>query len=91
LQSLEKAAGRQPKKVMNESRVLDLDLIAFNHETRNTLSLILPHPRAHVRRFVLEPLGEIAPELRLPGQSKTVAQLLQALPPDSQMKNVGAI
>ena len=91
LQSLEKAAGRQPKKVMNEARVLDLDLIAFNNETRHTPSLILPHPRAHERRFVLEPLSEIAPDFLLLDQSKTVAQLLQALPFDPQMKNAGQI
>jgi 2-amino-4-hydroxy-6-hydroxymethyldihydropteridine diphosphokinase len=57
-----------------------LDLIAFGSETRNTPGLLLPHPRAHLRRFVLQPLGEIAPELVLPGQTKTVARLLTELP-----------
>lgn len=79
LQALEAEFGRQPKKVLNEPRPLDLDLIAFGSETRNTPELILPHPRAHQRRFVLEPLGEIAPDLVLPGQSESVAELLQAL------------
>src|ERR1041384_4243138 len=49
LQALEKEFGRQPKKVLNEPRPLDLDLIAFGTETRNTPSLTLPHPRAHER------------------------------------------
>ena len=81
LQEIERDFGRQPKKVLNEPRPLDLDLIAFGDETRNTPFLVLPHPRAHQRRFVLEPLSEIAPELVLPGQGKTAAELLGELPP----------
>ena len=80
LRALEKKSGRAPKKVLNEPRPLDLDLIAFGAETRNTPELILPHPRAHLRRFVLQPLSEIAPDLILPGQSETVSQLLAGLP-----------
>ena len=82
LQELEKEFGRPPKKVMNEARPLDLDLIAFGNETRNTQKLVLPHPRAHLRRFVLQPLSEIAPDLILPGQVKNVAKLLAELPAD---------
>jgi 2-amino-4-hydroxy-6-hydroxymethyldihydropteridine diphosphokinase len=80
-QELEKSFGRVPKKVLNEPRPLDLDLIVFGGETRNSRDLVLPHPRAHQRRFVLQPLSEIAPELVLPGQGKTVAELLAELPP----------
>ena len=76
---LEKEFGRIPKKVLNEARPLDLDLIAFGNETRATPELTLPHPRAHLRRFVLEPLAEIAPKLVLPGQRRTVAELLAQL------------
>ncbi len=75
LRALEKEFGRPPKKVLNEPRSLDLDLIAFGTETRNSPELTLPHPRAHLRRFVLQPLSEVAPDLILPGQSKTVSQL----------------
>jgi 2-amino-4-hydroxy-6-hydroxymethyldihydropteridine diphosphokinase len=82
LRELEKEFGRQPKKVLNEPRPLDLDLIAFGNQVRNSPELILPHPRAHLRRFVLQPLSELAPELILPGQTKTVSQLLAELPPD---------
>ncbi|MHB8520976.1 MAG: 2-amino-4-hydroxy-6-hydroxymethyldihydropteridine diphosphokinase [Limisphaerales bacterium] len=81
LQALEKEFGRQQKKCLNESRPLDLDLIAFGHETRATPQLILPHPRAHQRRFVLAPLSEIAPDLVLHGQSQTAQQLLAQLDP----------
>jgi 2-amino-4-hydroxy-6-hydroxymethyldihydropteridine diphosphokinase len=80
LQEIEKELGRKPKKVMNEPRPLDLDLIAFASETRAGKKLTLPHPRAHQRRFVLQPLSEIAPGLILPAQNKTVSQLLGELP-----------
>jgi 2-amino-4-hydroxy-6-hydroxymethyldihydropteridine diphosphokinase len=79
LQALEREFGRKPKEVLNEARPLDLDLICFGAERRNREQLVLPHPRAHLRRFVLEPLCEIAPDLVLPGQSKTVRELLADL------------
>lgn len=76
---LENEFGRTVKKVVNEPRRLDLDLIAFGQETRGLKQLILPHPRAHMRRFVLQPLSEIAPDLVLPGQRSSVATLLAVL------------
>jgi 2-amino-4-hydroxy-6-hydroxymethyldihydropteridine diphosphokinase len=79
LQTLEREFGRGPKRAHNEARPLDLDLIAFGNETRNTPQLILPHPRAHVRRFVIEPLAEISPELVLPGQVVPAAALLKGM------------
>ena len=88
LRELEKEFGRQPKKVLNEPRPLDLDLIAFGNEIRNSPELILPHPRAHQRRFVLQPLSELAPDLVLPGQTKTVSQLLAELPADKTVTRI---
>ena len=79
LQDLEKEFGRRPKKILNEPRPLDLDLIAFGAETRQTPELTLPHPRAHLRRFVLAPLDEIAPDLVLAGQGRAVRELLKDL------------
>ena len=90
LQSLEKEFGRAPKKTLNEPRPLDLDLIAFDGETRATATLTLPHPRAPERRFVLAPLNEIAPGLVLPGQTKTVAALLAALRGGGLCEKMGA-
>lgn len=88
LRELETEFGRVPKKVPNEPRPLDLDLIAFGNEIRNSPELILPHPRAHLRQFVLQPLSEITPELILPGQAKNVSQLLAALPPGETVTRI---
>lgn len=79
LLEIEKDFGRRPKKVLNEPRRLDLDLISFGNETSARPELILPHPRAHERRFVLQPLNEIAPNFYLPGHRRSVSQLLAAL------------
>jgi 2-amino-4-hydroxy-6-hydroxymethyldihydropteridine diphosphokinase len=88
LQALEKEFGRAPKQILNEPRPLDLDLITFAGETIATEHLTLPHPRAARRRFVLEGLCEIAPQLVLPGQHATVAELLRACPEDPGMRKV---
>jgi 2-amino-4-hydroxy-6-hydroxymethyldihydropteridine diphosphokinase len=88
LQALEKESGRRPKEVLNEPRPLDLDLIAFGNETRATPELTLPHPRAHKRRFVLQPLSEFAPDLILPGQTISVMELLHRLPLDESMRKL---
>jgi 2-amino-4-hydroxy-6-hydroxymethyldihydropteridine diphosphokinase len=88
LRDLEKEFGRAPKTILNEPRPLDLDLIAFGNEVRNLPELILPHPRAHLRRFVLQPLSEIAPDFFLPGQGKTVSQLLAELSSDEILARI---
>jgi 2-amino-4-hydroxy-6-hydroxymethyldihydropteridine diphosphokinase len=88
LQAIEKEFGRQPRKIQNEPRPLDLDLIAFAELTRQSSALILPHPRAHQRRFVLQPLNEIAPTLILPGQKQTVRELMEDLPEDPTMRQL---
>ena len=79
LQAVEQEFGRQPKQVQNEPRPLDLDLIAWGDKRRRSKALTLPHPRAHERKFVLQPLAEIAPDLVLPGQTETVFQLLAGM------------
>ena len=65
------------------SRPLDLDLIAYGPLITHLNSpppLILPHPRAHLRRFVLDPLTELLPDYRLPGIPTPIPQLLNHLP-----------
>ncbi len=89
LQAIEREFGRPPKRSLNEPRPLDLDLIAFGDERRETKDLTLPHSRAQARRFVLKPLSEIAPDFVLPGQTRTVAQLLKDLPPGEVVAKLG--
>ena len=79
LKNLEVEFGRKPKIVLNEPRPLDVDIISYEEETRATPELTLPHPCWHQRRFVLEPLSEIAPDAVLPDQTKSVIQLLAEL------------
>lgn len=79
LQQIERAFGRPDNRSLNAARLLDLDLIAWGDRAVRNARLILPHPRAHLRRFVLEPLAELAPDLKLPGQTRTVRELLADL------------
>ncbi len=86
LLELELQLGRERSGLVNEPRKIDLDIIAFGMERRNTESLILPHPRAFERQFVLSPLEEIAPDFILPGQEKSVSGLLKVLPSEGVLR-----
>lgn len=78
-QHLEREAGRPAHHSSRESRTLDLDLILFGERCSADPRLLLPHPRARRRRFVLEPLAEIAPEMRFPDTGESVAEALARL------------
>ncbi len=82
LHRLEDAAGRQ-RPFLNAPRTLDLDLIDLNGLVRNGPDPVLPHPRAHLRRFVLQPLAEVAPGWVHPRLGQTVEALLAGLPPEA--------
>ncbi|MSR65452.1 MAG: 2-amino-4-hydroxy-6-hydroxymethyldihydropteridine diphosphokinase [Verrucomicrobiae bacterium] len=86
LQSIERKLGRKPKQILNEPRPIDLDLIYCGSMKVNSPDLTLPHPRAHLRWFVLQPLCDLSPDLVLPGQTKTVRELLAALPDDKTVR-----
>lgn len=80
LQEYEIERGREPFHDTNAPRQIDLDIIYYGDERFEHLGLVIPHPRAHLRRFVLEPLSHLHRTFRLPGQKKTVKQLLKKLP-----------
>ena len=80
LRDFETQQGRALDRGRNAPRQLDLDLLYAGDTRMDTAALFLPHPRMTARRFVLQPLAEIRPDLVLPGQDLTVAQLLAALP-----------
>jgi 2-amino-4-hydroxy-6-hydroxymethyldihydropteridine diphosphokinase len=80
LLDIERVRGRE-RPFPGAARVLDLDLLLFGTEIVREPGLTVPHPRFRERRFVLEPLAEIAPELRDPITSMTIAELLARLPP----------
>ncbi len=79
LRGIESALGRPTRHPRNAPRTLDLDILYIGDLVMSDDALILPHPRLHERRFVLAPLNDIRPELRLPGQSQTVAELFAGL------------
>lgn len=81
LHAIEARAGRQ-RPFPNAPRVLDLDLIDLDGLCRAAPDPVLPHPRAHLRRFVLQPLRDVAPGWRHPVLGLTVETLLDRLPPD---------
>ena len=85
LEDFEIERGRSPLRDFNAPRPLDLDIIYYGNEKFHHMGLIIPHPRAHVRRFVLEPLSHLHPDLVLPGQTKTVSELLKDVVEDERL------
>ena len=85
LAKIEDALGRPPDHERNRSRTIDLDLLYHGTRTIDEPGLKLPHPRLHLRRFVLHPLAEIRPHLVLPGQAKTVRELTAELAPSASV------
>ena len=81
LQRLEQEAGRE-RSYRNAPRTMDLDLLLFGSGRIESAALTVPHPRMHLRAFVLVPLAEIAPQLVSAAQLLAVAgQTLTRLPP----------
>jgi 2-amino-4-hydroxy-6-hydroxymethyldihydropteridine diphosphokinase len=90
LQAVETAIGR--KRIEKQGpRVIDLDIIFYDYLVIETGELIIPHPRAHFRRFVLEPLCEIAPDFIHPGLKVSVCELLNNLMDMKRVVKVGEL
>ena len=71
-------------------RTLDIDILLFGDSIIKTKGLTIPHPAMQERRFVLEPLAEIAPEARHPVLKRTVRELRDALPPGQTVKRLAS-
>jgi len=80
LQAIEARFGRV-RSVPNAPRTLDLDLLDLDGLVRDAPDPVLPHPRLHLRAFVLAPLGDVAPGWRHPVGGAAVEEMLGGLPP----------
>jgi len=76
---IEESLGRMRDHPKNISRTIDLDLLYCGDLQINNERLQLAHPRMHLRKFVLQPLADIHPGFVLPGQTRTVRELLAEL------------
>ncbi len=88
--ALERQLGRrrtQPKG----PRSIDIDIVLFGNAVVDAPGLVIPHPAMHERRFVLEPLAEVAPDVRHPVFKCTVRELRDALPPGPVVRRAGTL
>jgi len=88
LQSIETNLGRVRTKKKYESRTMDIDILFFNNEIIDEKGLTIPHPRLHLRKFVLEPMNEIAPNFVHPVFKTTINQLLKNCEDNSYCQNL---
>ena len=89
LLKIERQMGRRRLRPKGP-RTIDIDILLFGNSIVHTPQLDVPHPAMHQRRFVLQPLADIAPDVRHPGFQRKIRELLEALPGSSgQVKNQG--
>lgn len=89
--AIEQAQGRTRNRRQNAARTLDIDLLLFDDSVMNTSSLTLPHPRMHLRKFVLQPLLEIAPDVQIPGLGSAAALLVKIADDDARKVSHNAL
>jgi len=88
IQTIELELGRQ-RRTPKGPRTIDIDILLYGNAVIHTNKLEVPHPRMAQRRFVLEPLAEIAPDLRLPPDGRTVQEILSGTL-DQQLRKTDA-
>ena len=87
--ALEQEMGRQ-RKQQKGPRTIDIDILLFGSSVIDIASLTIPHPRLHERRFVLEPLTEIAPDARHPIFKRSVREMRDALPAGQTVRKLSS-
>jgi 2-amino-4-hydroxy-6-hydroxymethyldihydropteridine diphosphokinase len=85
---IEKEMGRRRTQEKGP-RTIDIDILLFGNATIDLPELTVPHPAMHARRFVLQPLAEIAPEVKHPGLKRTIRELRDALPSGQTVRKFG--
>ena len=88
LKSIEVEYGRGAPTVRNAPRELDLDLLLFDDQTRDTETFTLPHPRAVDRLFVLAPAEQVLPDAVWPGTGHTIRELREGLVTDEAVERL---
>jgi len=87
--NIEREMGRRrPTSPAKGPRLIDIDILLFGTSVMDTPDLKIPHPAMHERRFVLEPLAEIAPDERHPVFQRSIRELLDALPPGQTVRRI---
>lgn len=91
-QEIEEKLGRErPAGESYTSRPIDIDILLYSNEVIDNPDLVIPHKHLTGRRFVLEPLSEIAPEYVHPVLNQTIKELLKQCPDDKDVNQLGAI
>lgn len=85
--ALEERMGRRRKQAKGP-RTIDIDILLFGNSIIESKELVVPHPRMHERRFVLEPMAEIAGDVRHPGLKKSMRELRDAIADGAAVKRV---
>jgi 2-amino-4-hydroxy-6-hydroxymethyldihydropteridine diphosphokinase len=90
LKKIERQLGRR-REVPRGPRTIDIDILLYGNCVVETAALTIPHPRLAERRFVLEPLRELAPDRRHPVTRRTVAEMLAAVSDRSQVRKIDSL